>query len=77
MNLPPVLRSQKVIRGLYKYLHHHQSESIRDVVDVLVDYEPEAIRRLANKKRSRGRIDATQFTQAFEQVLTTAGRIAA
>jgi len=66
-----------LIRGLYNFLHNHQDDNINDIAAVLKGMEPEYIRRLANKKKSRGRIDAAQFRQAFEQVMSTAGRIAA
>lgn len=66
-----------LIRGLFMFLHKNQDLQMRTVVDTLRGMEPDYVRSIANRKKSRGRIDATQFRMAFETVLTGGRRLLA
>jgi hypothetical protein len=69
-HLAAAAKNVEIQRGLTKFLYETDA-SMRAVCRVLQEMSPEAIRRIAAKMPSKGRIDAPQMNMAFHSVVNT------
>jgi hypothetical protein len=66
----PIAKRLDILRGLIAFIKEHREIPDNTIIKVLRSPElsPRHVQAIAKRKKSKGRIDATQYRQAFEEI---------